>query len=205
MMIDRYYAEKIKKLKEAAYGKPLLGYYALEAKGALQWHNCRENFNKKLNSDCRGFYFCHSPFEGRGVAAFLHKTEKIISVSGAINFSTYEFTDDASVIWINISDFWLKNEIRRQFLTILLRCGLSYIPKLDNYDEALWSKYYTKETKLATYRFLFGFTEFSSLDHKRTIGWVDFFGKRDLSHVRRYLTNSLNYKKNLVGVNSVWQ
>jgi hypothetical protein len=132
---------------------------------AIQWDYCREKFAVRFNELTTGFYFSHPPCLGEGIAAFLIKFEKIVALDEEIIISNFSKTDKDTILWIEPSEFWKKCAIKRSLLTILVRCGINYDPKKDNFDEVLFSEKYSqniylRETRSALLRFMFGFTKF---------------------------------------------
>jgi hypothetical protein len=61
--------------------------------------------------------------------------------------------------------------MKRSLFTILLRCGQNYHPKIDDFDEALFSDLYTKQTEFALRRFMDGHTKYTG----QRRGWYNQF------------------------------
>ena len=130
------------------------------------------------------------------------KTEQIISgFSSNCSQSTFEETNLNYAIWINPSNFWKNCQIRMSLFSILLRCGSLYNPEEDNYEEALFSQDYSKRTKPAVMRFLFGFTNFNG--EQQNQGWVRTFENKKILELRNSLISD---KKEFLflGKNSLW-
>lgn len=194
------YLDEIKAVKPSSYGGPQIGYFALDSEyGTLSWDKCREQFAQRFCEATSGFFFCHNIDEGYRVAEFISKTEEILGFTDYLHSyapSTFCKTSRNDVLWINVSRFWVAHEIRRQFLTILLRAGMGYDSARNNYEEALWAmrgfdqdRLYCQETKNAVMRFLFGFTEYIATDIQPTHrgGWVEVFKNKDESTIRHML------------------
>lgn len=194
------YLDEIKAIKPSSYGGPQIGYFALDSEyGTISWDKCREQFAQRFCETTSGFFFCHNIDEGYRVAEFISKTEEILGFMDYLHSyapSTFCKTCRNNVLWINVSRFWVTHEIRRQFLTILLRAGMGYDSARNNYEEALWAmrgfdqdRLYCQETKVAVMRFLFGFTEYIATDIQPTHrgGWVEVFKNKDESNVRHML------------------
>lgn len=142
------------------------------------WAACRENFSKRWNQENAASH----PFlmsvtsvneQKENIAKFLRITEekklklkKFSKVSG--------FTNDVNSILIEPAKWWSVNELRRQFLTILLRTGMYYyknknyhtsshpaaiLPEYKDYRKALYSSIYFAYSKEAVKKFLNGHTE----------------------------------------------
>jgi hypothetical protein len=67
--------------------------------------------------------------------------------------------------------WWRENPLRRDFLTAALRHGRHYT---GNFEKALNSEYYFKNTKAAVGRFLSGYTKWSGKKYSFE-GWVESF------------------------------
>jgi hypothetical protein len=215
-MLPRYGERKT--VKKSAYGPPQLGHFAVEGDYSLTWDKCREQFSHKFIETVSGFYFCHPPNEGHKVAWFITKTEEIIGFCNYLHSydpTLFCETDREDVIWIEPSRFWMRQEMRRQLFTILVRAGMNYEPTLNNYEDALWAKdkmgnTYAKETQLAVMRFLFGFTNYISdpavAGYSNKTGWVNTFKDRDEQSVRRLLIlpEGERPQYSVVGLGKLW-
>lgn len=163
----------------SSYTRPMAGCYAID-NGIVVWEKCRENFASKFD-DRKSLYFSHDNNHGDDVAAFIERTEDILE----IDHSKFWRTNRDYATWIEPSLFWQQCRVRRSLYTILLRCGLAYIEKLENYDEALFSQNYIMRTSDAVKRFLFGFVEYQGPDAPR--GWVKLFSNVHRNLVRQWL------------------
>jgi hypothetical protein len=217
-MEPQYNESKI--CRKSAYGPPKLGMFAVEPppEYSMDWQKCREQFSTRFTEYQPGLYFCHRPNEGHRVASFLSKTEEIIGFANFLHSYTpsiYRFTDCDNILWIDVSRFWMKQEITRQLLTILLRCGMSYEPEMDNYEDALWTvdalgNRHAADTQMAVTRFLFGFTKFNEdpevIGYSGKIGWVTIFRNANEQIVRKLLVkpDGENDNFNLIGLGKVW-
>ena len=65
----------------------------------------------------------------------------------------------------------------------MLRCGQNYNWEENNFEEALFSIRYTRETPYAVKRFLSGYTKYRG----RTTGWYDEFKFRPEGQIDRLL------------------
>jgi hypothetical protein len=156
-----------------------------------RFETCRERFGSHWNSDAVGFYFKHPINYGYAVATFLKKTEIVLKQSV---FSQYSMTNRDTILWIEPSDFWKCCRMRRSLLTILVRAGIMYDPRKDNYEEALFTEKLVKPTKFAVMRFLYGFTKYvgPNIDNQPDIesrGWKTIFE----SHDEEYIKNCLKW------------
>ncbi len=171
----------------------------------IKWISCREAFANKFNPDTEGFFFSCNVEKRRwptgvpkdypvNVCEFMRKTESIISefsgVSEKTCYSEFYKTNLKSVIWISPSSFWKCCPMKRSLLSIMMRSSMAYSPFMDNYEDALFSYGYSKRTKNAMMRFLFGFTNFKkdqSMAVTGRYGWLTFFENKSDKEVKKYL------------------
>lgn len=153
-----------------------------------KFETCRERFAIQWNETTKGFYLTHPKDKGFDIACFLKKSELILKQT---EFSQYSLTNRDTVLWIEPSQFWMSCRMRRSLLTILVRAGILYDNKADNYEEALYSEKWAKPTKIAVMRFLFGFTKYSgpSIENQsiETRGWKYIFECQDEQITKQFL------------------
>jgi len=206
----------VKEFKQS-YSLPPVGNFALEVEPpkAPHWDHCREQFASKFNEAVQGFYYSVHTNTCEDVAEFLVKCEEIIGVD---DFSTFSKTEKSTILWVVPSKFWLDCEMKRSFLTMVLRCGLNYSRDKDNFDEALFSEMYkenkwARETKSATMRFLFGFTRWTEQRPRDTTpymnskhGWHEEFSRMDNLGIRKKLAlpEGKVIEPSIIGVESLW-
>ncbi len=183
--------------------RPNPGQFAVEPlqDKALDWIVCRDRFTCYFTENTEGFYFSHLPGNGNNVSAFIFKTEVILTIA----HSEFDSTNRDYITWITPSLFWKESFIRRSLLTLLLRAGDNYDPKTDNYEEALYSNKWLRDSKLAVMRFLFGFTEFPSAGPGWKLGWGATFGEKSAEEVRRCLISQKPSEPSLIGQGSIWR
>jgi hypothetical protein len=176
------------------------GSFALEST-PLRFETCRERFAKQFNENKKEFFFKHSPDKGIEVATFVNKIEDLLSLDEKSKFSE---TNRNTILWVECSTFWSQCPMRRSLFTILLRAGMLYETKKDNFEESLFSEKYVKRTKRAVMRFLFGFTEYSGtsiVSNSGVIpyntGWVTVFEKKDDDFLISNLVTTDNFCKKL--------
>ena len=188
--------DETKRAKQTSQ-KPKVGSFAIDAP-ELRWEKCREHFSKAFYAG--SFFFSHEPNEGDRIAAFLDKVETVLSLKEK---TRYAKTNLNFVLWISPSPFWESCAMRRSLFTLLLRAGIKYIPKEDNFQQALLSQSFIVSTKNAVYRFLFGFTEFCG-DQNRAIGvgkgWKAYFRNKTDDFICSELISSSS-KKPILGGN----
>lgn len=150
-----------------------------------RFETCRERFGRQWDENTKGFYLTHPVNKGYSVATFLKKTEIILKLT---EFSEYALTNRDNILWIEPSKFWMSCRMRRSLLTILVRAGMVYEPKEDNYEEALFTERWAKPTKRAVMRFLYGFTKYigPTIENQNieTRGWKYVFDNHDEQFVK---------------------
>lgn len=183
------------------------GSYGLDTT-PFELEKCREKFALHFKTGTVGFYFKHSGFDGttpgnksKNIAIFIKKTEIIL---GQTEFSQFALTNRDTIVWVEPSMFWKSCRMRRSLFTILLRAAIAYIPRIDNYEDALFDEKYIISTRYAMMRFLFGFTKYvgpsmdsegSSYEYK---GWKAIFEAKDEFTVKNWLVSpNSNYKKSI--------
>lgn len=130
---------------------------------AKEWFYCREYFHN-YSQGIRSLLFCHIKCRGKNIAAFINRVEEMVGVSPRSKFGPTQRYD---ISWIKISPWWSTTSMRRSLFTILIRCGQFYNYRKDNFDEALLSSRYTRQTEFAVRRFLSGHTKYTG----RQRGW----------------------------------
>jgi hypothetical protein len=194
-------ARQIKKI-------PSPGQFSLDGE-ELEWEQCRENFAKRFTNAQNGLFFSHGVNNDENVCAFIEKTEDIL-IRGALQNiikSNFYKTNLNFAIWIEPSSFWMNCPMKRSLFTMLLRCGLIY--NLKNYEEALYGYQYSKITKNAVQRFMYGFTEFVFEDESFEgigKGWASYFGNKpcDLVCEKLIMPSYLPVNKFLFGQEILW-
>lgn len=151
---------------------------------------CRERFGVMWDHNTLGFFFKHPSDKGYSVATFLKKTEIILNQK---EFSQFSLTNRDCLLWVEPSYFWKQCRMRRSLLTIMLRAGMVYDPKNDNYEEALFSEKHVRATRQSVMRFLFGFTSYEGPDVENqkieTRGWKYVFEDISVDSIKIYLQN----------------
>ena len=196
--------------------QPAIGDFGVEYDNlnSIEWHHCREKFAAIFTEDLSGFYFSHYYGRSTDTVCFLNKFEKILDLKQQSRFAN---TNKQTIVWIEPCDFWKSCTLKRSLFTIILRCSVNYILNKDNFDDALFGNYkesaYTKDTKLALMRFMYGFTEYAH-EFNPTIynanvikhGWREEFKGMDLETVRMHLIHpsKLKNKLNIIGLESLW-
>lgn len=191
---------------------PKIGWYAYENdRSELNWLRCRENFASAFTSTINGIYFSHPAGDGDKVAHFITRMEDTLM---AVSCESFEHTKFSKcnlnfALWIEPSEYWKMCEMRRSLFTILLRCGLKYDSKIDNFEEALYSDQYIAGTKDAIQRFLFGFTRYVKGKEKISgigKGWYSYFTSLKPEDIRAKLIPppGVEIESCLVGTGSLW-
>jgi hypothetical protein len=183
---------------------PQAGYFSVEE--PINWQKCRETFADRFTSNISGFYFSHAPEPkvSDAVYKFILRTEDVLRVGGInLNPTKISKTNRNFAIWVEPSMFWKDCEFKRSLLTIFLRCGTEY--RDEDYEKALFSQIYIKDTTPAVKRFLFGFTQYNKLEVNPK-GWVNAFMNKTKDDVKTILTKpyGLVNENNFFGVGSLW-
>lgn len=134
---------------------------------ALEWLYCREYFQDE-SQGIKRILFCHKECRSKNIAGFLFRVEETLCLSEK---SVLGPTQRYNVSWISVSPWWTKTSMRRSLFTIMLRCGQAYDLKSENFDEALLSVTYARNTQYAIRRFLDGYTKYAG----NTKGWNNQF------------------------------
>jgi hypothetical protein len=134
---------------------------------AGQWFGCREIWHYELKN-LPLFFFSHSTGKTRSIDSFMRKIEDGLEVRPISHFGP---TQRKTISWIEPSPWWTRLAMRRSLFTILLRVSDHYHPEEDNFDQALYSHKYTRETQYAVERFLSGCTHYKG----RKRGWYNQF------------------------------
>jgi hypothetical protein len=134
---------------------------------AKEWLYCREYFQDESNG-IRRMLFCHTSHRCKNIAAFIYSVEDKLDVQEKTIIGP---TQRYNISWIKVSPWWTKTSMRRSFFTILLRCGVTYKIKEDNFDHSLFSVIYTRHTEYAVKRFMSGHTKYTG----KKKGWYNQF------------------------------
>lgn len=134
---------------------------------ALEWLHCREYFQDE-SKGIRRFLFCHRRKSIKNVAAFMGIVESTLAVEER---SVFGPTQRNNISWARVSPWWMGLSMRRSLLTILMRCSQNYSVRRGDFDEALRSVQYARETDYAVRRFLNGHTRYTG----RCKGWYNQF------------------------------
>lgn len=155
---------------------PTSGVFSLASRpetGAIvqnkRWFSCREEFASCWADNLNlSLIFTINNQTIEKIAEFVCITEKKLGLTTYSKF--FKFNHTSNIILIEVSAWWKESEVRRQFFTALLRSSLNYVEEKD-YETALYSAKYFKESRPAVEYFLAGNT---------------FWGNRDASIQRQY-------------------
>jgi hypothetical protein len=125
-------------------------------KSPLNFHSCREEFSAVFNEETN-LFFKTKINQGENIAEFIWRTESVLKQESRTHFALTNFD---TILWVSPSKFWSVCPMRRSLFTLLLRAGNLYYKYQDNYEEAMFSEKYLKETQEALKRFLCGFTKY---------------------------------------------
>jgi hypothetical protein len=163
--------------------KPEIGSFGLPLReSGVTWYKCREEFSGKYCASTTEMFYVHG--QAAATSPFIARTEEIIGLAEMTpenELFPYELTvvrstNIESVKSILPSRFWSRCPVRRSLLTLLLRCGDSYDPIKNNYEDALMSNYFLATSIEGVKRFLMGYTEFvGEWDSDLKKGWHSTF------------------------------
>jgi hypothetical protein len=163
----------------------------------INWEGCRDRFQTASNSDnVMDFLFYHNDGAADNVISFIKTVEEVISKRSKVPLKDtdrlhIQKTNNKNVLYVKMSSWW-KYRLRRSLLTALLRCGQFYIERTPKYFElALFSQYYTAETKPAVTEFLHGRTGSKLKKKDHVDGWYQFFAGKQKDGVRKTLCRIL--------------
>lgn len=131
-----------------------------------QWHTCREQFHPVLfrrKTDKTFLFSAQTVPNKRAVIKFMEEAQKRACVPED-KWIIFRDTNVGGVMHVTPGPWWSSQDMKLSFLTILLRCGLMYDPDNPteaNFNNALFYRDYTKDTKPAVDRFLSGYTKFN--------------------------------------------
>lgn len=157
------------KPKEFLEGRYIVGH----------WLACREIWHYELK-DLPLFFYSHEAGKTKNISAFMNKVEDILNLKKRSEFG---FTQRKTICWIRPSSWWTKPTMRRSLFTLLLRVSQNYNPEQDNFDQALYSHVYTKDTRVAIIRFLAGYTHCKGKGR----GWHNIFKNCSLEEIQNLL------------------
>ena len=180
--------------------RPKAGSFSIRCE-PLDWMYCRERFDGFFTPTLDQFFFSIAPNASGPIAEFIWQTETILGVDKRTDFSK---TNRNYCIAVSPSDFWRECAMRRSLFTILLRCGSKYNPDQNNYEEALFSQRYMKETENAIRRFLFGFTKLWQAK-KASYTWVANFRGATEQVCRKRLLSPDVPQESMLGAGSLWR
>lgn len=187
--------------------KPAGGEFAIYG-DSITWIRCREQFAQHFNSRTPAMFFATYQFD---VVDFVIKFEKICM----LNCQKFEHTKFAKTnrnyaIYIEPSQFWMECEARRSLFTIVLRAGLNYSAKADNFEDSFRKCDLSYRTWTAIKRFLFGFVNFIPDDLAFgppavcRIGWYSIFQDKDVNRIKKQLVSVNNIAQNNFDRDAIW-
>ena len=139
------------------------GRFAVE-----DWVKCREVFHNRCHK-AQKFLFQHGKrAKNEYIAAFIGKIEEDLGVFPRTQFVSSHI---GHVLWVYPSSWWVTHAMRRSLFTILLKSGQRYRPQQKNFEKALYSERYLRNTELAVQRFLKGYTHYEG----KIVGWYSQF------------------------------
>ena len=145
--------------------------------------NCRETFYS-LWGETTKYMFFNAGTRGKilNLSLFFLEVEKKLGLKPEDRLK-FAFAPKGYTL-ITLTPWWTKNDVRRQIMTILLRCGTAFT---GDFHSALISDPYSKGTENAMLAFLEGRTNSTSVAGKIKDGWVNFFSDKDAKFVKECL------------------
>ena len=134
---------------------------------AKEWLYCREYFQEE-SSGIRRMLFCHTAHRCKNIAAFVSQLENKLGIEEKTIIGP---TQRYNISWIRLSPWWSSTSMKRSLFTIFLRCGVFYKIKDNNFEDAVFSSIYTRNTRYAVQRFLEGNTRYTG----KKSGWYNQF------------------------------
>lgn len=134
---------------------------------AKEWLTCREYFQDE-SSGIRRILFVHTAHRTKNISSFINILENLLEIEEKTIVGP---TQRYNISWIRASSWWTTTSMKRSLFTILLRCGTNYKIKQNNFEEALFSVVYTKNTRYAVERFIKGHTKYTG----KKKGWYNQF------------------------------
>jgi hypothetical protein len=138
------------------------------------WTTCRNAWVSKDKKNVDIFFISHKKDHGENIASFIHRVEFKLRLK---NKSIIGRTKSPYVSWVRRSEWWSRGEatgiVRRSLFTALLRCGHNYNLKTKDFETALYSTPYTRQTKKAIEEFFKGNTVYHGKKSTASYGWQD--------------------------------
>lgn len=133
---------------------------------ACPFHSCRDQFHKAFAS-CSNVLLVHYN-RGAFVAEFIGRIEEILKLRNKTEVGP---TQRRIICWLEVAPFWMAQSMRRSLFTSLLRAATEYT---GDFEKAIESQKYLRETNLALERFFAGYTHYTG----RLYGWYNVFGPK---------------------------
>ena len=134
---------------------------------ARRWYYCREWFHDQSHG-VRRILYTHKSGKTDNLAHFIRKVERRLKVEPKTEIGP---TQRKTISWVRVSPWWTNSSMKRSFFTMMLRCGQNYDIDKEDFNDALYSIAYTRETEYAVKRFLAGYTLYAGY----TKGWYQAF------------------------------
>ena len=169
------------------YGSFGIATWAGDKITSIQWEGCRDRFQGVSEPEAvMDFFFYHNDDTAHHVIDFMRTVEKIIELQKEDQLE-FQFTNNSNILNVKMSKWW-KYKLRRSLLTALLRCGQSYVDRTTKgFEKALYSVYYTAQTRPAIEQFLKGRTGSKLKKQANFSGWYAQFVNKNELQVRETL------------------
>ena len=159
--------------------------FGVKTQSGMEWYSCRMDFADEVPK-IRRFFYCNTYIKNhnhtRNCTAYINKIQSVMKLRKKDRCKITR-TNIKNIIAIKLSDFW-RSKTRRSLLTILIRQGHGYKPKLKNWKVTLRQGRYLRDHPRALYaaeRFIKGYTKINlkkddlNLKDGAWLGWMDHF------------------------------
>lgn len=136
------------------------GYFGVKVKNLCNWYSCREYFHSY--ADCvnlNGYFYCIGTLSVENFISFVELLEDHFKIE---NRTVIQHTDKPNVVWLNLSNWWVKNPMNHAFFTIAIRSVLGFSNKIkkDDLKKTIMTHEYFTTTQKAVEEFFKGKTEY---------------------------------------------
>lgn len=182
------------------YAQPISGSFSPYR--LINWSSCREIFAKSFAPGDDKLWFAPGleADSDKNVQGFVNIVEDAVSAGK----TSLIRSDAEGVCLVKFPQFWSSCPVKRSLFTILLRLGRYYRISSRNFEDTLYGHFFTRRTKPAIMRFLFGFTEFSGGRNVRHSGWYSLFRDRTDQEVRRMLIAPRKATYSMIDIGTLW-
>lgn len=173
-------------IKLQLVGRPITGLSSLQfgtisKRGASSgyysnsWFFCRERFHSRLNFDKVEYFLVYYKYKDITILEkFISEIEDKLKLKAKDRLVFVPFEENT--ILFKVSNWWKKNNLRIQILSIIVRAALVYAGKSYSFEGIVNSEKYLHQTQKAFRKFLSGKTRYLGKVDK-VDGWYSHFRK----------------------------